>query len=72
MTQPNEMIEQQVFPPRSVDAEAAAILDELSKLQSWCILQPTRGNIASADLVQRTRILIIERCKRHILTEREG
>lgn len=55
-----------VLPPRSTDDEASLILDELSKLQIWCVLQASndRHAIAAADLVQRTRILIIQRCKR--------
>lgn len=55
-----------VLEPRSTDDEASAILDELSRLQTWCIMQARRepGASAAADLVQRTRILIIERCKR--------
>jgi hypothetical protein len=54
-----------VLPPRSIDDDASALLDELSRLQSWCVMQlPTPGAMQAADLVQRTRILIIERCKR--------
>lgn len=60
-----DVTEVTVFPPRSTDDEASAILDELSQLQSWCVLQyATPGAVQAADLVQRTRILIIERCKR--------
>lgn len=59
------MYEGEIIPPRSTDDEASAILDELNKLQSWLVLNGRiAGAIAAADLVQRTRILIIERCKR--------
>ncbi|MEH3121152.1 MAG: hypothetical protein PGN16_04095 [Sphingomonas phyllosphaerae] len=59
------MTEVTVFPPRSTDDEASGIVDELSRLQHWCVLQyATPGAMQAADLVQRTRILIIERCKR--------
>ena len=55
-----------VMPPRCTDDEASAILDELSKLQGLMVMQCQRGPewMAAADLVQRTRVLIIERCKR--------
>lgn len=60
------MIRTDITPPRSTDDEASALLDELSRLQTWCIMQARHdaGATAAADLVQRTRILIIERCKR--------
>jgi len=55
-----------VFPPRCTDDEASAVLDELAKLQHLMVMNAQRGRewMAAADLVQRTRILIIERCKR--------
>lgn len=55
-----------VFPPRSTDDEASGILDELSRLQSWCVMQARHDPVGfgAADLVQRTRILIVERCGR--------
>ena len=55
-----------VLPPRSTDDEASKLLDELSRLQSWCVLMARHDPhaVQAADLVQRTRILIIERCKR--------
>lgn len=55
-----------ILQPRACDDEASALLDELSKLQTLLTLQMRHGPvwIAAADLVQRTRILIIERCKR--------
>jgi hypothetical protein len=54
------------LPPRSTDDEASELLDQLSRLQTWCILQARhdRGASAAADLVQLTRVFIIERCKR--------
>lgn len=60
-----------VMAPRSTDDEASGILDELSKLQSLMVMQCRRGPewMAAADLVQRTRILIIERCKRPSLIQ---
>lgn len=62
-----------ILEPRSTDDEASAILDELSRLQSWCVMQhQTPGAMQAADLVQRTRILIIERCKRPSLLAREA
>lgn len=56
-----------VLAPRSTDDEASGILDELNQLQALLTMQMRHGPvwIAAADLVQRTRILIIERCKRH-------
>lgn len=55
-----------VLPPRSTDDEASALLDELSRLQTWCIMQARHDPHATgaADLVQRTRVFIIERCKK--------
>ncbi len=56
-----------ILPPRSTDDEASALLDELDKLQTWSTLLMCRqveGARAAYDLIQRTRILIIERCKR--------
>jgi len=59
-----------VLEPRSTDDEASALLDELDKLQTLMALQMHRGAVwvAAGDLIQRTRILIIERCKRSIPT----
>lgn len=56
----------EILPPRSTDDEASALLDELSHLQTWCALMARHdpSGTGAADLVQRTRILIIERCKR--------
>jgi len=61
-----------VLPPRSTDDEASALLDDLSKLQTWCIMQASRDRNAAgaADLVQRTRVFIIERCKRQSIQDR--
>lgn len=55
-----------VLPPRSTDDEASKLLDELARLQSWCVLMARHdpNAVQAADLVQRTRVLIIERCKR--------
>ena len=55
----------EILPPRSVDPETAALLDELSNLQSWCVMMTRKdsGGLPAADLVQRTRIHLIERCK---------
>lgn len=70
LSQPKALIpsalEGEILAARSTDAEAAALLSELAKLQMWCVMQARHdpGAIAAADLVQRTRILIIERCKR--------
>ena len=60
------MAELEIMAPRCTDEEASSILDELSRLQAWCVMQMRhdRGATAAADLVQRTRILIIERCKK--------
>lgn len=61
------MGEIEVFPPRSTDDEASALLDELSGLQTWVTLLSGRGipKVAEAiDLIQRTRIFIIERAGR--------
>lgn len=49
------------------DPEVSSLLAELNHLQTWCVLlSRTEGSraISAADLVQRTRILIIERCKK--------
>lgn len=56
----------EVFAARSTDDEASALLDELAKLQHMMVMNMQRGPewIAASDLVQRTRVLIIERCKR--------
>ena len=53
-----------ILPPRRCDDEVAGIMDELSKLQTLLTLQMRQGPvwIAAADLVQRTRVLIVERC----------
>jgi hypothetical protein len=53
-----------VLPPGGApDAEVAALMEELSKLQTLLTLQMRNGPvwIAAADLVQRTRCLIVER-----------
>ena len=56
----------EIMEARSTDDEASASLDELSRLQTWCVMQMRydQGAMAAADLVQRTRIVIIERCKK--------
>ena len=56
----------EVFAARCTDDEASALLDELSKLQHMMVMNMSRGRewVAASDLVQRTRILIIQRCKR--------
>lgn len=56
----------EILPPQSTDAEASVLLTELSNLQTWCAMMARhdRAGIAAADLVQRTRIPIIERCRR--------
>jgi hypothetical protein len=58
----------QILEPRSTDDEASAIVDALANLQTWCVMQSRASNprdaLAAADLVQRTRCLIIERCKK--------
>lgn len=64
MTGATDMIDIDVMAPRTTDDEASALLDELSKLQLWCLLQKDEDAIGAADLIQRTRILVIERCKR--------
>ncbi|WBO23908.1 hypothetical protein [Sphingomonas abietis] len=55
-----------VLPPRNCDPEVAQIMDELSKLQTWLVLQGARQGgqleMSAADLIQRTRCLIVERC----------
>jgi hypothetical protein len=65
---------QDVLAARSTDAEVSAILDELSRLQTWCIMQAHRDPLAvsAADLVQRTRILVIERCSKAPLQRAQG
>lgn len=57
--------EVQILQPRSVDPETAALLDELSDLQTWCVMMMRKdsGGMPAADLIQRTRIHLIERCK---------
>jgi hypothetical protein len=42
--------------------EANGILEELSNLQTWCVLMARKdsGGLPAADLIQRARILIIE------------
>jgi hypothetical protein len=62
-----------VFPPRNCDPEVAAIMDELSKLQTMLTLQMRQGPVwmAAADLVQRTRVLIVERCFRPQMTDKD-
>jgi len=42
--------------------EVSGILEELSNLQTWCVLMARKdsGGLPAADLIQRTRILIIE------------
>lgn len=63
-----------VMPGRSTDDEASALLDELTRLQSLMVMQCQRGPewISAADLVQRTRVLIIERCKKPSRVEPEA
>lgn len=43
------------------------VLRELSDLQTWCALMSSKdsGGVPAADLIQRTRILIIE-LRRHL------
>lgn len=55
-----------ILQPRSTDDVASALLDELDRLQTLMTLNMSRGRewVAAGDLVQRTRIFIIERCKR--------
>jgi hypothetical protein len=57
------------------DAETAAILDELSGLQTWATLLMARS-IPKAreayDLIQRTRIFIIERSAHLTAPEQEN
>lgn len=55
-----------ILPSRTTDDEVSALLDELSRLQAWCVTQAhvDPKGIAAASLVQRTRVLLIERCKR--------
>lgn len=51
----------QTFPSR--DAETQDLLAELSNLQTWCTLMARKdsGGMPAYDLIQRTRIYIIER-----------
>ena len=55
-----------VLPPRNCDPEVAGIMDELDRLQHWLVMQGanSQGRVAmsAAELVQRTRCLIVERC----------
>jgi hypothetical protein len=57
-------VDGQILQSRGCDPEVAAIMDDLSKLQTLLTLQMRHGPvwIAAADLVQRTRCLIVERC----------
>lgn len=65
---------QTVLPPAPCDAEVSAMMTELSHLQTFLTLHgasfgpEARNFIAAADLVQRTRILIVERCFRKSAT----
>lgn len=47
----------------ATDHEVAGIMDELSRLQTWCVMMSRKdsGGIPAADLIQRTRVLIVER-----------
>lgn len=51
------------FPGGAPDAEVAAIMSELSDLQTWCVMMMRKdsGGMPAAELVQRTRVLIVER-----------
>lgn len=53
-----------ILPPGGApDAEVAALMADLSKLQTLLTLQMRHGPVwvAATDLVQRTRCLIVER-----------
>lgn len=52
-----------IMPKGAPDDEIATIMAELSRLQTWCILMASKdsGGVRAADLVQRTRCLIVER-----------
>ena len=47
------------------DPETSELLAELSGLQTWCVMMSTKdsGGMPAADLIQRTRIHIIELTK---------
>ncbi len=52
-----------MIPGGAPDKEVAALMGELSRLQTWCVMMSRKdsGGMPAADLVQRTRVLIVER-----------
>jgi hypothetical protein len=51
------------FPGGAPDAETFALMNELSGLQTWCVMMSRKdsGGVPAADLIQRTRAFIVER-----------
>lgn len=57
----------QVLPRSRIDPEAAALLHDLSRMQTWATMlmarsNPTPGAREAFDLIQRTRAFVVERC----------
>lgn len=53
-----------VFPGGAPDDEVATIMDQLSDLQTWATLLACKRvpkSLEAIDLIQRTRVLIVER-----------
>lgn len=52
-----------IIPGGAPDEEVANLMAELSRLQTWCVMMMRKdsGGMPAADLVQRTRVLIVER-----------
>ncbi len=61
-------------PGGAPDDEVACLMDELNDLQTWTALLCTRGvpkSREAMDLVQRTRVLIVERLYPSAITARK-
>jgi hypothetical protein len=64
---PLRAVEGEVLRPESCDAEVAAMMERLSKLQTWLVMQCCQRNgdpafRAAMGLIQDVRVLIVERC----------
>ena len=67
---PSRVLEGEILRPESCDAEVADMMERLSRLQTWLVLQCTsrRGDpdyLSAMRLVQDVRVLIVERCFNH-------
>lgn len=64
---PSRSVDGEVLRPESCDAEVAEMMERLSKLQTWLVMQCCQRNgdpmfRAAMSLVQDVRVLIVERC----------